>query len=171
MAAKFERLTPGAGETDAREQGSSLVAILSVVATLGVLVAITLTVSLGTSTAPPRTHRSSAAATTTTTAPRSVASGASEATLAACEANFTIVNSAIQTYRALNGNYPPAGTAWATSSANSGPIMTTWPSGAPSYRLVWNGRQLSVVPANGSASHGSIGQDPAASGCFAVKAS
>jgi hypothetical protein len=168
MAENFEQLKTGAEESGARERGSSLVAILSVIATLGVLVAITLSVSLGTSTPPPRTNHSSPAA-TTTAAPTSVASGATQATLAACEANFAIVNSAIETYRALNGSYPPAGTAWATSNANAGPIMAIWPSGAPSYRLVWNGRDLSVVPTNGPASHGSIGRGPDASGCFAVK--
>jgi hypothetical protein len=170
MITKFERLTRRAGEADAREQGSSLIAILSVIATLGVLVAIALSVGLGTST-PPRTSHSSAAGTTTTTAPQSVVSGATEATLAACEANFAVVSSAIQTYRALDGNYPPAGTAWATTTANAGPLMATWPSGARSYRLVWNGQQLSVIPTSGTASHGSVGQGPNVSGCFAAKTS
>jgi hypothetical protein len=108
---------------------------------------------------------------TTTTVPKDAASGATEASLASCEANFAIVDSAVQTYQALNGSYPPAGTAWATSNANGGPLLQTWPSGGQSYRLAWNGQQLSVIPASGPASHGSFGEGPHASGCFALKTS
>jgi hypothetical protein len=171
MAATCEQLEPRPVEPNGRERGSSLVAILSVVATLGILIALTLSLSLGSS--PPPTHAPphATAATTTTTAPKDAASGASAATLAACEANFAAIDSAVETYRTLNGAYPPAGTTWATSDAQGGPLLQSWPSGAPSYRLVWNGHELSVVPAQGSSSHGSIGQGPDISGCFAAKTS
>jgi hypothetical protein len=172
MAATCEQLGQGDREPNASERGSSLVAILSVVATLGVLVAITLSLSLGTSTSP--THvppHATGATTTTTTIPKDAASGATQATLAACEANFAAIDSAVETYRALNGTYPPAGTAWATSDGQGGPLVQSWPSGAHSYRLVWDGHQLSVIPAKGTASHGSIGQGPDVSGCFAAKTS
>jgi hypothetical protein len=168
MAPTCEQLEPQAEESGARERGSSLVAILSVVAILGILIALTLSLSLGTSTPP--THAPSESV-TTTSVPKDTASGATEATLAACKANFDIVNSAVETYRALNGSYPPAGTAWATSEANGGPLLQSWPSGERSYRLEWNGQQLSVIPASGPASHGSFGEGPDVSGCFALKTS
>jgi hypothetical protein len=168
MATKRKRSGRDCEGSDARERGSSLMGILSVVAILGILVAITLSLSLGGSTPPARSPQ---AGTTTTTVPKDAASGATEATLAACEANFAIVDSAVETYRALNGSPPPAGSAWSTSDANGGPLLQSWPSGGRSYRLVWNGQQLSVVPTGGTASHGSIGQGPDVSGCFAVKSS
>ncbi|HEV7958831.1 MAG TPA: hypothetical protein VGP11_05155 [Acidimicrobiales bacterium] len=157
-------------EFDAGERGSSLIAILSVVVTLGILVAITLSFTLGTTT--PTTlapqHPNTGTTSTTTTAPKDAASGASEATLAACEANFAIIESAVEDYRALNGVAPPAGTAWATSDANGGPLMQSWPSAPSSYAITWNGRELSVIPVRGVASHGSMGSGTPKTGCFAA---
>jgi hypothetical protein len=170
MAATCEQRESVDANFDAHERGSSLVAILSVVATLGVLVAITLSLSLGSSTPPSHTppHSNTATTSTTTTAPKDAASGASEATLAACQANFAIIESAVETYRALNGTYPPAGTAWAISDADGGPLMQSWPSTPSSYAITWNGRVLSVIPVRGTASHGSAGNQTLKTGCFAA---
>ena len=99
---QWERADPA---IDARDQGFTMVATLSVVALLAILVTITLSLNLGTSSPPARSTKHSSA-TTTTTAPKSVASGATVATTAACEANFLIVNSALQEYRSLNGGDP-----------------------------------------------------------------
>jgi hypothetical protein len=94
-----------------------------------------------------------------------VASGATEATSAACEANFAIVNSALQEYRSLNGGDPPAGTAWAT---RGGALLETWPSDPSSYAITWNGRALTVAPVHGTPSHGSAGDQALKTGCYAL---
>lgn len=165
MAPTYEQLKQRVAKSDAGDQGSSLVAILSIVAILGILIALTLSLSLGTS--KPPTHPPVESA-TTTTVPKDVASGATEATLAACEANFAIVDSAVQTYQALNGAFPPAGTAWATSDANGGPLMQSWPSAPSSYAIAWNGRKLSVIPFRGLPAHGSMGSQTLKTGCYAL---
>ncbi|MGA7835685.1 MAG: hypothetical protein WCA31_10815 [Acidimicrobiales bacterium] len=151
---------------DTRDRGSSLTALLSVLAILAILAVIALSLNLGSSPTPKATSPSNG---TTTTAPKTVASGASEATVAACEANFNTVLTAVATYRTLNGSNPPAGTTWATSGANGGPLLQSWPNGSPAYRLAWNGETLSVVPARGTPSHGSVGEQSNLSGCFANK--
>ncbi len=169
MAATCEQRHPATRKHDEREQGSSLVAILSVIATLGILVAITLSLSLGNTPAShPPVVPGTATTSTTTTAPKDAASGASEATLAACQANFSIIESAVQTYRALNGSYPPAGTEWATSTANGGPLMQSWPSAPSFYTITWSGKEVSVIPARGAAAHGSAGSETLKTGCFAA---
>jgi hypothetical protein len=147
------------------ERGSALVATLSVIVILGVMVAISLSLNIGSSPTPKVTSPTNV---TTTTAPKTVASGASEATVAACEANYAIVSNAVQTYRALNGSSPPAGTSWATSSANGGPIMQSWPSAPSSYAIVWNGRELSVAPTKGAPTHGTEGSQALKTGCYAL---
>jgi hypothetical protein len=151
---------------DARERGSALLSTLSVLAILAILATIAVSLNLGSSPTPKVTSPTDVT-TTTTTAPKTVANGAHEATVAGCEANFDIIATAVETYRTLNGSNPPAGSTWATSDANGGPLLQSWPSGAPAYRLVWNGQVLSVVPAKGAASHGSIGAQGSRSGCFA----
>ncbi len=166
MARTSERSPRVSPEPYARERGSSLVAILSVVAILGILVALTLSLSLGTST--PTTLEPVHSNATTTTAPKDVASGATEATLASCEANFTIVESAVENYRALNGSYPPAGTAWATSDANGEQLMQSWPSAPSSYRITWDGHELSVIPVRGAPAQGSFGSQALKTGCYAL---
>jgi hypothetical protein len=161
-----KRKQPGREFEASDERGSSLLGILSVVAILGILVAITLSLSLGGSTSPTPAPPNSG--TTTTTAPKDVASGASEATLAACEANFAVVDSAVETYRAVNGSSPPAGTAWATSDTNGGALMQSWPSAPKSYAITWNGQELSVIPVKGVAAHGSLGSQALKTGCYAL---
>jgi hypothetical protein len=161
---QWERADPA---FDARDQGFTMVATLSVVALLAILVTITLSLNLGTSSPPARSTNHSGA-TTTTTAPQSVASGATEATKAACEANFVIVNSALQEYRSLNGGDPPAGTAWATNIANGGSLLEAWPSDPSSYTITWNGRELSVIPIRGAPAHGSMGNQTLRTGCYAL---
>ena len=149
---------------DTAEYGFAMIATLIVVVILAILVALTLSLSGG------NTPKSSGNATlrTTTTIPKSIAAGAQQATVAACEANFETVRTALATYRALNGVNPPAGTAWATSAANGGPLLTAWPSNAKSYAITWNGLTLDVVPAKGVASHGSFGTASPLTGCLAA---
>jgi type II secretory pathway pseudopilin PulG len=160
---QWERADPA---VDARDQGFTMVATLSVVALLAILVTITLSLNLGTSSPPARSTKHSSA-TTTTTAPKSVASGATVATTAACEANFLIVNSALQEYRSLNGGDPPAGTTWATTGTDGGSLLEAWPSD-PSYTIAWNGRELSVIPTHGAPAHGSLGNQALKTGCYAL---
>jgi hypothetical protein len=169
MAATYKQREP-AVDFNPRERGSSLIAILSVVATLGILVALTLSFTLGATTPTTLAPRPSSTGTTstTTTVPKDVASGASEATLAACQANFAVIESAVQDYEALNGTPPPAGTAWATSGANGGPLMQSWPSAPSAYAINWNGKVLSVIPERGTPSHGSAGSAAPKTGCFAA---
>jgi type II secretory pathway pseudopilin PulG len=167
MAASSEQWEQADPASDARDQGFTMVATLSVVALLAILVTITLSLNLGTSSPPGRSTNHSSA-TTTTTAPKSVASGATEATTAACEANFAIVNSALEEYRSLDGGDPPAGTAWATYNADGGALLETWPSDPSSYTIAWNGRELSVIPARGAPAHGSLGNQALKTGCYAL---
>jgi len=152
--------------SDDPERGSSLLGILSVVATLGILAVIVMTLSLGSSPSPVGTTTPGSSP-TTTTGPQNIASEQRAAERAACQANFTVITTAISYYRSLNGSSPPAGTAWATSKSAGGPYLQTWPSGAPAYTLTWNGATLSVIPSKGSASHGSFGTVSPPTGCFA----
>lgn len=155
------------GWSDDRERGSSLLGILSVVATLGILATIVLTINFGSSPSSVGTTMPGSSPTTTTTEPQNVASEQQIAERTACQSNFTVVTTAVSYYRSLNGSNPPAGTAWATSKSAGGPYLQTWPSGAPTYSLTWNGATLSVIPTKGSASHGSIGTASPPTGCFA----
>jgi hypothetical protein len=104
----------------------------------------------------------------TTTAPSTPESGAQEAAVAACQANYQAIETALADYRSLNGSLPGAGTTWATSSANGGPYLQVWPESAPYYSIAWNGAQLSVVPVRGATSYGSIGTSAPKTGCFAA---
>ncbi len=152
---------------DESERGSSLLGILSVVATLGILAVIVLTLNFGSSPAPVGTTLPGSRPTTTTTADQDVTSEQQVAERAACQANFTAILTAVTDYRTLNGSNPPAGIAWATSKGAGGPYLQSWPSGAPAYTLTWNGSALSVVPTKGRASHGSFGTASPVTGCFA----
>ncbi len=158
-------LCPEHGRRDDSERGSSLLGILSVVGILGILAVIVLTLNFGST--PSTTGSTVPGATTTTTGPRSIGDEQSAAERAACQANFAVLDTAVADYRALNGSNPPAGTRWATSTSAGGPFMQTWPSGAPAYSITWNGTTLSVVPAKGRASQGSVGTASPATGCFA----
>jgi hypothetical protein len=155
------------GWSDEPERGSSLLGILSVVATLGILAVIVLTLNFGSTPSSPSTSIGGSPQTTTTTGPQDIASEQSVAERAACQANFAGILTAVADYRSLNGSNPPAGTTWATSTSAGGPYLQTWPSGAPAYTLTWNGTTLSVVPTKGHASHGSFGTTSPATGCFA----
>jgi hypothetical protein len=150
---------------DHNERGSSLLGILSVVATLGILAVIVLTLNFGSSPAPVGTTLAGSPP-TTTTGPQNIASEQQVADRAACQADFTALSTAMADYRALNGSNPPAGVAWATSTSAGGPYLQSWPSLAPAFSLTWNGTVLSVVPAKGRASHGSFGTTSPATGCF-----
>jgi hypothetical protein len=142
-----------------------LLGILSVVATLGILAVIVLTLNFGSS--PSSVGTTIPGATTTTTGPQDIASEQQVAQRTACESDFAVVSTAVTYYRSLNGSNPPAGTAWATSTTAGGPYLQTWPSVAPAYTLTWNGSTLSVIPTKGRASHGSVGTASPATGCFA----
>jgi hypothetical protein len=141
-----------------------MVSMLIVVVILGALAAIVLTSSPG-----PTTSGTVATGspTTTTTTPQSIAGVVPPAQTSACEADFASLETAIGTYRTLNGGSPAPGTAWATSTANGGPFVQAWPSGAPNFSITWNGSQLSVLPKKGAASHGSYGSSSPVTGCFA----
>jgi len=148
------------------EAGSALVATLSVVLTLGVLVTIVIAASPGSAPSPAR--QSNHGQSTTTTVPRSIASGANQSAISACQADFQAIDTAIAGYGALNGSPPPAGTAWASSSANGGPYFQLWPSSSKYFAITWNGTILSVVPVRGAASHSSSGTSSPPSGCYAA---
>jgi hypothetical protein len=105
---------------------------------------------------------------TPTTAPSTPESGAQEAAVSACEANFQAIETALDDYRSLNGSSPAAGDAWATAAANGGPYLQAWPESANYYTISWNGTQLSVIPVRGAPSHGSDGTGSPKSGCFAA---
>lgn len=103
-----------------------------------------------------------------TTVPSNAANAGRFAAAASCKADFVVLSAAVSTYRTLNGSNPPAGTAWATSSSNSGPFMQSWPADPQFFTLTWNGSELSVVPVHGVTSHGSLGTSAPATGCFAL---
>lgn len=105
----------------------------------------------------------------TTTVPHTVGSGARLAAQTACRADFQEIMTAVGYFRALNSSAPPAGTAWATSPSNGGPLITSWPVAPHDFSLRWDGTTLSVLPLGGTPSHGSIGASSPATGCFAVK--
>jgi hypothetical protein len=105
---------------------------------------------------------------TATTAPATPESGAQEAAVSACEANFQAIESALADYRSLNGSSPAAGVAWATAAVNGGPYLQEWPESATYYSITWNGTQLSVVPKRGVTSLGSDGTPSPKTGCFAA---
>lgn len=130
---------------------------------LGALVGITLAFTQ--SPAPTSTHGGTTAP---STAPVDVGNDANAASLAACEANFAIVESAVADYLSLHGADPPAGTAWATATGDGGPLLGSWPGVPGHYTLSWNGTTLSVVPAKGTASDGSYGTASPPSGCYAA---
>ena len=138
------------------DRGVSMVATLAVVVILGILATIALAAQNGPSpsnTSNPTPNGTNANATTTPTSP---ASASQESTIAACQADYQSVAIAIGAYRALNGSAPPSGTAWASSTSLGGPFLGSWPSDPASFTIQWNGSILSVVPARGAVSHGSL---------------
>jgi hypothetical protein len=142
------------------------VATLGVVMILGLLMTVALTGTFGTS-APQ--HGTTIPGSPATTIPTSPASGASLAAQRACEADFQALTTAVEDYRALNGSLPPAGHAWATSAANGGPFMQSWPGDSQHFDFAWNGSTLEVVPVHGRPSRGSAGVGHPASGCYSAR--
>jgi hypothetical protein len=145
-----------------------MLSTLIVVIILGVMVTVVLSQSPGkkANTSPNSSNQSTA--TTTSTTPKSIGTEAQLAAVSSCEANYDTVSTAIQTYSAENGTNPPAGLAWATSTASNGPFLQSWPSDPKYYAIVWNGVSISVVPVKGVASHGSIGTSSPPTGCYAA---
>jgi type II secretory pathway pseudopilin PulG len=141
-----------------------MIGILLVVVILGILATIVLAVQGSTS---PKGTNGAASQGTTTTAPQSVGSAAQESAISACEADYQTVNSALQTYRTLKGTEPAAGSAWATAGAG-GALLASWPTDPQYFTITWDGTQLSVIPAKGTASHGSVGTSTPPTGCFAA---
>lgn len=146
------------------ERGVAMLSTLIVVIILGVIV--TVAIADHSSTSP--SSSTNAATVTNTTAPtaKTVGSDSQASTVAACEANFSELSTAITTYRALHGGPPPAGTAWATSTTDGAPILQSWSNASVGYQIEWNGVTLSVVPSHGTPSHGSFGTQSPATGCF-----
>jgi hypothetical protein len=149
-----------------REEGVAMLGILLTVIVLAVMVVIMLNTLGGTPSTTGTT--TTIPGVTATTAPASPESGAQEAAVSACQANYVAIETAITDYRSLNGSSPAAGVAWATSSANGGPYLQAWPESAIYYTITWNGTQLSVVPAKGGPSLGNDGTVSPKSGCFAA---
>lgn len=148
----------------APDGGFTLVATLIVVVILAILATVVFT-QLSTS---PTSPGNTIPGTGGTTIPSNPANAGRLAAAASCKADFVVLTSAVATYRTLNGSNPPAGTAWATSSANNGPFMQSWPTDPQYFTLAWNGSELSVVPSHGTASHGTLGTAAPATGCFAL---
>ena len=143
-----------------------MLGILLTVIILGVMVVIMLkTLGASPSSTGPTT---TIAGVTPTTAPATPANGAQEAAVAACQANFQSLVTALADYESLNGSRPAAGEAWATASANGGPFLQAWPETATYYTITWNGTLFSVIPVRGAPSHGSDGASSPKSGCFAA---
>ncbi len=105
---------------------------------------------------------------TPTTVPSTPESGAQEAAVSSCHANYLAIETALAEYRALNGSSPAAGTAWATTASDGGPFLQTWPETSSGYSITWDGTQLSVIPVRGAPSRGSDGAAAPKSGCFAA---
>ena len=151
--------------TNRDERGFALVATLLVVVILGVLATIVLTLQS------PSTTSGTGATTppgTTSTPPKSVAGGADLAARVACESDYLSITTALSDYRTLNGAWPGPGTSWATSSTRGGPFLQVWPSEQRYFSITWNGNVLSVVPAQGVASHSNAGTSSPKTGCFAA---
>jgi hypothetical protein len=141
-----------------------MVSTLAVVIILGVIV--TIAISNGPSS--PKSTGGSPTGTTTTTSVKSIGTEANEAAVSSCLGNFATVNAALATYKSLESSPPPAGTAWATSSANGGALLESWPTDAPYYVITWNGVTLNVIPRRGAASHGTQGTSTPPTGCYAA---
>jgi hypothetical protein len=141
-----------------------MISTLAVVIILGIIV--TIAISNGPSS--PNSTGGPTAGTTTTTSIKSIGTEANEAAVSSCLGNFTAVSAALATYKALESSSPPAGTAWATSSASGGALLETWPTDAPYYVITWNGVRLNVIPQHGVASHGTQGTSTPPTGCYAA---
>jgi hypothetical protein len=154
-----------------REQGVAMLGLLLTVIVLAVMVVIMLKTLTGPTSPTGATTTIPGATTmpgTNTTAPVTPESGAQEAAVSACQANYQAIETALADYRALNGSAPAAGTAWVTAASNGGPYLQVWPETATYYSITWNGAQLSVIPVRGSSSHGTDGTSAPKTGCYAA---
>ena len=150
---------------DRDDRGFAVVATLLVVVLLGVLATIVLTLQS------PSTTSGTGATTplgTTSALPKSVGGGADLAARVACESDYLSIMTALSAYRTLNGVWPSLGASWATSSTHGGPFLQAWPSDKRYFSITWNGNVLSVVPAQGVASHSNAGTSSPKTGCFAA---
>jgi len=145
----------------------AMVSTLVTVIILGVIAGVVISESSH-SKPSPSTNLSGSDATTTTTSPQSIGTDTQLAAVSGCETNFTTISTAVQTYSTENGSAPPAGIAWATSSSNGGPFLQSWPTDPQYYSITWNGVSENVIPKKGVASHGSMGTNSPATGCYAA---
>jgi hypothetical protein len=148
------------------ERGVAMVSTLVTLIVLGVIAGVVVAESSPSKPSP--STQSSGASPTTTTTPQSIGTDTQLAAVSGCEANFSTIATALQAYSAVNGSPPPAGTAWATSTAHGGPFLQSWPTDPAYYSITWNGVSESVVPKNGIASHGSTGTTSPPTGCNAA---
>ena len=89
---------------------------------------------------------------------------------ATCVADFDGLSVASQTYEALHGAPPPAGTSWLIDTNGAGHANQSWPSLAGHFAFTWNGRALLVVPQHGTSSNDSAGSVTGRTGCYATSA-
>jgi hypothetical protein len=162
-----------ARSSDAAERGSSLIGLLIVLIILGLMAAVTLG-GLGYTSNPSITGvpltmpGGGAIVTATSTTLLTPSNHASAAAVTTCRADYATVSVALQSYERLTGAQPPAGTAWAHTTVEGGPLLRTWPRDKHFYVIVWNGSTLSVVPAKGTTAHDSPGTSSPPTGCFAA---
>jgi type II secretory pathway pseudopilin PulG len=133
---------------DATDDGYTMIALLAVVLILGVLSALVLGGGFSN--------------------PQPVASATKGHATTACESDYSSVGGAVQAYFAANLTNPPSGTSWATAHAHGGPYLQSWPDDPDYYDIVWNGQEVSVVPAHGRSSYASYGSSAPPTGCFAT---
>lgn len=156
----------------AAERGSSLVGLLFVLIILGLMAAVTLG-GLGYTSNPAITGvpltmpGGGAIVTTTSTVPKPRNLSGADA-ISTCRADYATVSAAVRNYEKRNGQPPPAGTAWARTATNAGPLLRSLRQGSHYYRIRWNGSTLSVVPATGVTARGSPGTSSPPTGCFAA---
>jgi type II secretory pathway pseudopilin PulG len=132
---------------DVDDAGYTMIALLVVVLILGVLSAVVLGGGFAN--------------------PQPVVTATKGHVVSACEADYNIVDEAVQSYFDANLVDPPAGPSWATAHAHGGPYLQSWPDDPGYYDIAWTGRNLGVDPAHGLASFASSGSSAAATGCFA----
>ena len=153
--------SPGPGTPN--DEGVSMIGLLMVLLILGVLAAIAMSQLSG---LPSTTTATTLEPGSAVTVP-ALGATPNAALVAACEADYRAIEVAIDSYRAINGSAPPAGTAWSEESSLGIRYLAAWPSD-PHFSISWDGAQLSVVPALGTASRGSMGSSSPPSGCYAA---
>jgi hypothetical protein len=147
------------------ERGVAMVSTLAVVIILGIIV--TIVISNGPS-GPKTSVGGSAPATTTTITVKTVGNDATASAIASCLASYIEVDTALTYYKTLNGASPPAGTTWATTTANGSALIQSWPSADSYYTISWNGNEFIVIPKRGTPSRGTSGTSTPPTGCYAA---